>query len=272
MSSTACTLITGCASGIGKALAAALLAEGRAVIATDLDEEGLAKAAREGAWPTDRVLLRRLDVRSPEAWEQILDEGEVRFGPIEVVCNVAGYLRPGFAHEVEAREVDLHIDVNVKGTMHGTMAAARRMKARGRGHIVNVASLAGMVSVPGLSLYSASKFAVRGFSLSVAQELRPHGVFVTVICPDAVQTPMLDKQVASPQASVTFSGRVLTVDEVVIALRKCLKKRPMQVLLPPSRGRLAALANLAPQMSPVFGPLLKRRGRKVQQRMQGDQS
>jgi short-subunit dehydrogenase len=134
----------------------------------------------------------------PKAWAQIFDEGEEHFGPTEAVCNVAGYLRPGFAHELEAGEVDLHVDVNVKVALHGTTAAARSMKPRGRGHIANVASLAGVVAVPGFSLYSASKFAVRGFSLSVAQELRPHGVVVTVIGPDAVHRPMLEKQVAAP--------------------------------------------------------------------------
>lgn len=269
MSSTACTLITGCASGIGRALAADLLREGRCVIATDLDEAGLERAASEGAWPGERVLLRRLDVRDAAAWEAILDAGEGRFGPVETLCNVAGYLKPGFAHDLEAEEVERHIDVNVKGTLHGTMAAAKRMKARGRGHIVNIASIAGVVPVPGLSLYSASKFAVRGFSIAAAQELRAHGVFVTVLCPDAVKTPMLEKQVAAPEASLTFSGKVLTVDDVVAAVRTCMKKRPVQMLLPPMRGRLAAVANLAPQMAPLLEPLFRRRGRKMQQRMQG---
>ena len=95
---------------------------------------------------------------------------------------------------------------------------------------------------------------------------------MTVSCPGAVLTPMLGRQAAAPQASLAASARVRFVDEVVLALRRCPKKRPIQVTLPPSRGRLAGLANLASQMGPVVELLLKRKGREVQRRMQGERT
>src|SRR5205823_4569252 len=109
------------------------------------------------------------------------------------------------------------------------------------GHIINIASMAALAPIPGISLYSASKYAVRGFSLAAAQELRAHGVYVTVVCPDAVQTPMLDAQLAHDEAAATFSGpRLLTVEEVGRAIiGQGLARRPLEIYLPPSRGWLA---------------------------------
>lgn len=269
MSSTRVILITGAASGIGRALTGRLANAGHRIVATDVNEGGLTEAARDEGWPADRVVVSPLDVRDAAAWERACALTEERFGPLEVLLNVAGYLKPGYAHAEAASEVERHIDINVKGTLHGTMAAARRMVARRSGHIVNMASLAGLAPIPGLALYSASKFAVRGFSLAVAAELKPHNVQITVICPDAVKTPMLDKQVDFPEAALTFSGRQLTPEEVCDAVVDALKRRPLEVFLPRSRGRLAQLASLAPGMAPLLEPVLRWRGQKTQSRLRG---
>src|SRR5213079_2909142 len=93
-----------------------------------------------------------------------------------------------------------------KGVMLGTNAAIRAMIPRGSGHVVNIASIAGLVPVPGLAIYSASKHAARAYSIAVAQEVRPHGVYVTAVCPTVVATPMMDMQVDREEAAYTFSG------------------------------------------------------------------
>ncbi len=261
------TLITGCASGIGRALVACLTREGHQVLASDVDLEGLLRAAEEDRWPGDRVHTTTLDVRDAAAWERACALAAERFLRLDVLCNVAGYLRPGYCHEQSADEIERHIDINVKGTLHGTLAASRRMVAQGSGHIINISSLAGIAPIPGLSLYSASKFAVRGFSLAIAAELKPHKVHVTVICPDAVKTPMLDKQLAFDEAALTFSGKQLSTADVTAAVVSALDKRPLELLLPPSRGRLAQLASLTPRVQPLLAPLLKWRGKKTQARL-----
>ncbi|MFP4601078.1 MAG: SDR family NAD(P)-dependent oxidoreductase, partial [Persicimonas sp.] len=140
------------------------------------------------------------------------------------------------------------------------------MVEQGEGHIINVGSLASLAPVPGLSLYTASKFAVRGFSLAAAQELRPLGVFVSAVLPDAVATPMLDLQVDYEEAAMTFSGtRPLSLAEVeAVILEKVLTQRPLEVALPAHRGGLARLANLIPQVSMVIAPLLRKIGLRKQ--------
>jgi 3-oxoacyl-[acyl-carrier protein] reductase len=144
------------------------------------------------------------------------------------------------------------------------------MVGRGGGHIINIASLAALAPVPGIALYSASKYAVRGFSLAAAQELRPHGVAVTVICPDAVDTPMLDRQIDQDAAAMSFSGaRFLTVDDVSAAvLGRALPKRPLEIHLPRSRALLARIADLFPRTALWLRPTLERRGRARQAAMQ----
>jgi len=265
-------LLTGCAGGMGRHVAGLLAAQGRRLLVTDVNEKALEQAVQDGGWRSKaEVEAFRLDVRDPAAWEEAVGRAVSKWGRLDVLLNIAGYLKPGYIHEVPAIEVDLHFDINAKGVIHGTRAAARRMVAQGHGHIVNVASMAAIAPVPGIGLYSASKFAVRGFSLAAAQELLPQGVAVTVVCPDAVQTPMLDLQLDYEEAAMTFSGpRPLQVEEVgELILTKVLPERPLEVTLVPARsGRALAakLVNAFPDLAVRLGPALRSRGRKAQKR------
>jgi 3-oxoacyl-[acyl-carrier protein] reductase len=264
-------VLSGCASGIGRHLAGALLQRGARVLATDVNLEALEAHAREQGWPEGRALLRRLDVRDPASWDESIQAAAAAFGGIDVLMNIAGVIRPGWIHEAGAADVHLQLDINLKGVVFGTQAAARHMAPRGRGHIVNIASMAALAPVPGLSLYSASKYGVRAFSLAAAQELRSRGVRVTVLCPDAVQTPMLDQQKTAEQAALTFSGsRFLTVEDLErVILGRVLRRRPLEVWVPRRRGWLARFADFFPAMSFWLGPLLQRKGRRRQAQVQG---
>jgi 3-oxoacyl-[acyl-carrier protein] reductase len=257
---------------MGRHLAGVLSARGHSVVATDLDEAGLTREAEARGWDRSRVKLRRLDVRKEEDWDAAVDDAVGAFGRLDVVMNIAGYLQPGYIADLAMRDVDLHFDVNVKGVVLGTRAAARRMIAQGSGHIVNIGSLASLAPVPGLPLYSASKFAVRGFTLAAAMELAPRGVAVTLVMPDAVDTPMLDKQIAYEEAAMTFSGsRALTVEDIErVIVEVVLPRRPMEVTIPTGRGLLARLANTAPAVAKRLAPRLldigKRRQARIKQR------
>lgn len=262
MSSSQVMVLTGCASGIGCHMAGVLAAAGHQLLLTDINLNGLNEAARRRNWRPEQVELRQLDVRNAIDWAEVLDTAIARWGRIDVLLNIAGYLRPGLVHAQTADDVDRHIDINTKGTIYGTQAAAARMVRQGSGHIINIASMAGLAPVSGISLYTASKFAVRGFSLAMANELRPFGVAVTVICPDAVRTPMLDLQIDFPEAALTFSGsRPLEVAEIErLIVRKVLPRRPMEAILPRSRGWLAKLTSLAPGVSRRVLPMLLKKG------------
>lgn len=255
--------LTGCASGIGRHLTKVLLARGAEVWATDLDPAGLETLRAEHK--TGALHTRRLDVTDAAAWREVFGEAEAA-GPVDVLLNVAGYLRPSHLADATDADIDRHFDVNVKGVALGTRTAAQAMRERKRGHIINFASLAGLAPIPGITLYSASKYAVRALSLAAAEELRPHGVAVTAVCPDAVQTPMLDLQVDYDEAALTFSAPcILSVDDVArVVLGPVLRKRPLLVCLPRHRGWLARFADLFPNVARWIAPALRRQGQAKQ--------
>lgn len=263
-------VVTGAASGIGRKLVGVLngLPQADRVLATDVSYPALVMAGEADGWDGARVAVRMLDVLDPAGWESALDFAEARFGPVTHVVNNAGVLSPDWLVAVTDQDVHRQIDINIKGVVFGTRAAARRMVAHKSGHIVNLGSLASLSPVPGLSLYAASKFAVRGFSLSAALELRPSGVAVTVVMPDAVETPMLDLQKGREEAALTFSGgRALTPDDIAQAVLEAFDKRPLELALPAARGVLAKVAGLMPQAGVGLLPVMRRLGRRAQARL-----
>ena len=257
-------LITGAASGIGKHLVEVLVGRGESVVAADIDYDRLVQSA---SGQRGDLRLCKLDVREPSQWTEALDLACSR-GPLDVVMNVAGYLRPGRTQLLTRDDVDLHFDINTKGVIHGTRLAAQVMCEQGSGHIINIASIAALAPVPGLGLYSASKHAVRAFSLAAAEDLRPHGVAVTVVCPDAVRTPMLDLQVNYEEAAMTFATpTLLSVENIAeLILGHVLSERPLEVAIPRLRKVLAHIANIAPGMTRVLLPIMQRAGRLGQNR------
>lgn len=244
--------ITGAASGIGLALAEQLEAADHRVYGVDIAQGTYVNAP--------------FDVRDSDAWDTALDEATQFLGGVpDLICNVAGVLNLHWVHELDAKTVDQLIDINIKGVVHGTRLAAKRLlESHTPGHIINVASLAGLAPVPGLALYSATKHAVRAFSLSAALELRDRGIAVTVICPDAVQTPMLEVQRGDERARLTFSGarKPLTADDVARTMVDAIRTQPMEVALPRWRGTVAKLGGALPKSAAALLPAMRKRGRR----------
>lgn len=260
-------IVTGAASGIGEKIAQALLASGDRVCAADLNVKAL-EALQPLASTPDRLRIAKLDVRDAAQWAPLIESCTKAWGGLDVLINVAGVLRVGTVMDASTDDVNFHIDINTKGVIFGTQAAVKAMLPHKTGHIINIASLAALSPVPGLSLYCASKFAVRGYSLAVANELRPYGIKVSVVCPDAVQTPMLDVQKGDERAALTFSGsRSLTADEVArTIIEDVLRHAPLEVSLPRNRGALAKLSGAAPGLAALLFESLRKRGMDRQRR------
>ncbi|MDA0313686.1 MAG: SDR family NAD(P)-dependent oxidoreductase [Bacteroidetes bacterium] len=255
-------VLTGAASGIGKQLLYTFLERKVPLILVDLDAcnlENLVQGQESVFWVDGDVALQR-------TWERVLDTAENSGFPISHLINCAGVIRPGFVDCYALEDIDFHLNCNAKGSILGTTVVGRAMKKQGFGHILNISSLAGLAPVSGLSLYVASKFAVRGFSLSVAAELKRYGVSVSVICPDLVNTPMLDLQLGYPEeAKLTFSGpkRVLEPKEVVQIILQIMERPRMLVCIPESRGLLAKIVGAWPWIGELFRKSLEKKGEKA---------
>jgi NAD(P)-dependent dehydrogenase (short-subunit alcohol dehydrogenase family) len=197
----AVVLVTGGASGIGRACAQAFAAAGASVVVADLDgpsAEDVAKAIG-GRSVT-------CDVTDEAAVRSAVEFAVAEFGRLDVMVNNAGICVIAPVHETSAEDFERMLAVNLKGTLHGIQAAAAHMLTAGGGSIVNVASTAGLNGAPLIGGYGATKAAVVSLTRTAAAELRPGGVRVNCVCPGFVQTPFSDALVAGFEAATGASA------------------------------------------------------------------
>ncbi|NYI77363.1 SDR family NAD(P)-dependent oxidoreductase [Nocardioides panzhihuensis] len=179
--------ITGGARGIGFAVAQRCAEAGMRVAIGDVEADlVMDAAARLG--PSARGYV--LDVRDKASFQSYLDSAEAELGPLDALVNNAGVLRMGPLAATDDASVDLQLDVNIKGVITGSRLALERFLTRGDGHLVNMASSAGMVATANGAAYSATKHAVLGFTRALRGELRGSGVRTTVVMPGVIRTDM----------------------------------------------------------------------------------
>ena len=260
-------VITGAASGIGRHWANALLNksdEYRLVLA-DINEEGLRAAFK----PSEHVRLHLLDIRSVGQWRSVIDDALQNFGRVDYLFNVAGANRPMFFRDQPIEAIDRVIDVNLKGALIGMKLVGDAMLKQGAGHIINVASLAGLSPTPGNALYSAAKGGLRNASIAAAVEWRKRGVAVTVVSPDLVDTPILQERLesANEEAALAFTGITLTVVDLEQAFWKAMRDQPLEINLPRWRGWLAKLNHVNPSLMFLLYEPMKKRGMKKLERI-----
>jgi NAD(P)-dependent dehydrogenase (short-subunit alcohol dehydrogenase family) len=183
-------VVTGAGSGIGRATALLAARRGAALAICDVDEAGLAETERLA--PADgKVVTRRVDVADRDQVRAFAEAVQAELGPADLLVNNAGVgLAAGFL-DTEPSDWDWIVSINLMGVVHGCQAFLPAMVERGAGgHVANLASMAGFHASPALVAYSATKFAVLGLSEALREELRPHGIGVTAICPGIVNTPI----------------------------------------------------------------------------------
>ena len=184
-------LVTGGASGIGRALAIALSQTGTAVYVADRQFDLARQVARTIADAGGSAVAADLDVRNRAQFAELVSTIVAATGRLDYLFNTAGIGVMGHASQFSDTDWSDVLDVNLKGVCHGIAAAYPHMIERRRGHIVNTASLAGLIPFPLTASYTASKFGVVGLSRALRIEAAVHGVRVSVVCPFVVDTPLL---------------------------------------------------------------------------------
>ena len=177
--------ITGVSSGFGLALSCEALSAGHRVIGTVRSEEARHDFEALSEQYAHAVLL---DVTDIDAIPDAIADAESRFGPVDVLVNNAGYGHEGIFEESPLDEMRRQFEVNVFGAVAVTQAFVPRFRERRRGHIVNITSMGGFITMPGIAYYCGSKFALEGISEVLGKELRPFGVHVTAVAPGSFRT------------------------------------------------------------------------------------
>ena len=231
----ATVLATGGAQGIGKSVATRLAARGANVAIGDLDAE-LARTTAAAIGGTGHAL----DVRDPESFAAFVAEAEAAHGPVAVLVNNAGVMPNGGFLDLGEATDRMTMEVNVFGVITGMRLVLPGMVERGRGHICNIASLAGKVPLKGLAVYNASKFAVVGLTAATRLEYAASGVSITAVLPSAVDTALASGIDFSPLPKVA-------PDKIAEAVEASIANRAGEIPVPRYIGALAGVMNATPE-------------------------
>ncbi len=229
--------VTGGARGIGLAIATLLREFGATVAIGDVDES----AVEEAGSRLGLRVHRRLDVTDRNSFTEFLDEVEDRLGPVDVLVNNAGVIAVGNAVDESDTVTKRVLDVNAYGMILGTKLAAQRMLARKRGHIINIASVGGVIPAAGIATYCATKHAIIGFTDSVRLENRGRGVHFSAVLPALVNTEMI------AGAEHTRGIKNLEPEDVAKAVAGLIAKPKPRLVIPRSASVLVVAQRLMPQ-------------------------
>lgn len=230
-------VITGGARGIGLATATALQALGAKIAIGDIDET----TVKESGTARDFDVYGKLDVTDQPSFEGFLDEVERRLGPIDVLINNAGIMPTGRLVDEPDQITRRILDINVYGVILGSKLAIARMLPRGRGHVINIASLAGESHIPGLATYNASKHAVLGFTDTLREEYRGTGLAFSSVLPTLTKTE-LGAGVSLPKLM-----RPAEPEEIADAIAELIVKPKAKARVTAVAGVIAQAVGLLPQ-------------------------
>ncbi|OXJ08300.1 oxidoreductase [Burkholderia sp. AU6039] len=241
MASGKLMLITGVSSGFGRALAQEALAAGYTVVGTVRS----AQAAQDFDALSAQAFARVLDVTDFDRIDGVVAEIEANVGPVDVLVNNAGYGHEGIMEEAPLAEMRRQFDVNVFGAVAMMKAVIPYMRERRRGHILNITSMGGHITMPGIAYYCGSKFALEGITETVGKELAPFGIAVTAVAPGSFRTDWAGRSMARTPRSIA------DYDALFDPIRQAREEKSGKQLGDPAKAARAMLAAIAADHPPA---------------------
>ncbi len=252
-------LVTGAGSGIGRETALLSGRRGADLIICDVNETGLGETEAAVRGLGREVLARTVDVADRDQMREFAEAVHAQTGAVDLLVNNAGVGLGAGLLETELEDWDWILSINILGVVHGCHFFIPPMVARGRGgHVVNLSSAAGFFAVPSLAAYSATKFAVLGLSEAMREELAPHGIGVTAICPGVINTPItsnsrLRGEAAQPgrreQVVNTYRRRNYGPDRVAKNILRAVERGRIVAPVSPEAWFAYALTRLSPRLA-----------------------
>ena len=242
MASSKTLLITGVSSGFGRALAQEALAAGHKVVGTVRSAEAkreFESLSANAAWG------RVLDVTDFDAIEGVVADIEAEVGPIDVLVNNAGYGHEGIMEESPLSELCRQFDVNVFGAVAMMKAVLPFMRERRRGHILNITSMGGYITMPGIAYYCGSKFALEGIAEALGKEVKPFGIAVTAVAPGSFRTDWAGRSMTRTSRSIP------DYDDIFNPVRQAREEKSGKQLGDPRKAARAMLAAIAADHPPT---------------------
>lgn len=253
-------MTTGATGGIGSAVVRTLAAKGARVVAVGGIRTPVGLVHGELASRNPGCSAISADLRTLEGWRSVIDAAVSTHGRIDVLVHCVGLLVPGAVEDLTTDIIEECLRSNIGSMVTGARAIIPFFRGQGHGHIIIVGSLGGVIPMPYESLYSACKFAARGFTLSVREELRGSGIEVSLVTPGAVRTPMLDLESSCDRSVITFVNRPLQPQRVTDSIVSLIQRPRPEVYLPAGLRRTALVISLFPTVFERIYPVLARFG------------
>ena len=259
-------IITGASGGIGSALARELDKRRAKLVFADININGLESLA---SGLTSNPLIIKCDITDRADVKRLVESAVNKFSKIDILINNAGIIRPALFEDCNYEDIDAQMKVNFMGAVNCSKEVVAVMIPARHGHIVTVSSLAGLVPETYSSIYTASKFALRGFFLTLAIELRKHNIKVSTIFPDSVDTPMLKYEASHGGSPLTFLSNAQSPEKIVQAVIKAIDKNRPETYAPASTGNISKIIMCWPWLVTKLWPQLERLGEKNKSNIKG---
>ncbi len=254
-------VITGASSGIGFSAARMFAREGANIVLAARSTAKLDELAAELKQYDIKILTIPTDVSSLSDCRNLIKETVSTLGSIDILVNNAGYTFQGEFNDVELKEYDQILDVNLKAPIRLTKLALPHLLKAESGRIINVASILGIFPIPTETVYSATKFGLRGFSYALADELKNTDVRICLICPGPVDTPFIMENIEKVH-DLVFSTSVSSPDEIAELILQSAKDGKMERIKPVHTGVLAKIGFLIPWLKTILLPFMIKDGKR----------
>ena len=258
-------IVTGGSEGVGAAAARLFAAAGANLMLVARNRKNLEAIAAE-LRDKARVSIFPMDVSDADSCVDMVKKTLFEFGRIDVLVNNAGFHARGNAESVTADELARTIDVNLRAPIVLTRLVLPHMRETDGGAIVNVASLAGRTPVPGSAAYSASKFGLRAFTFSLAEEIRDSGIKLAVVSPGPIATQFILDDI-DKTSDLTFSQPMSSAEEVAQVILDLCGNNQREQAMPAVSGLLTTVSYLVPWLGRALRPALERKGNRVKKEL-----
>ncbi len=250
-------VLTGASGGIGTQVAQLLDKQGVLLSLADINLSALKLLAKT---LNQTPLIVSCDITNLEQVKQLYVKTLEKYGRIDFLINTVGIIIPGLFKNATYEDIEKQVNVNLLGTIHSTKEIIPIMKKAGKGHIITISSLAGIVPETYSSIYTATKFALRGLNWTLYFELKKENIKVSTIFPDSVDTPMLEFEAKHGGSPLTFLHDPVPPKDVAEAILKAIIKEKIEVCVPPMEGILSKIIMCLPSQVKRLWPKYEKKG------------